>query len=226
MMNDHQQEIAIPDKKTPSRNVRTQQIKFGSTKWLTYTALFTALALLMKVIGQIGTLGEAAKLTPIYAVWLVAAAVLGPIGGGTVCFISDILIALVFPRGVINPFITIVCTLYGVIAALMIRHLPIKSYAARFIIAGLTCAVFCTYFLDSLAIWGWCKYYLDLKSFMAGGKNGIFWIYMTTRLFQLTVATANIFIVVAMIPLLQKLRLLPPIDKKPKKENKLCPTSL
>lgn len=223
-MMDNQQEIATPDKKTHSRQVRPQQVKFGTTKWLTYTALFTALALLMKVIGQIGTLGDMAKITPIYAIWIAAAAVLGPLGGGTVCFISDILIALVFPKGVINPFITIVCTLYGVIAALIIKYTPARSYVTRFILAGIVCSVLCTYILDSLAIWGWCKYYLGLKSFMSGGKNGVFWIYMSSRLFQLTVSLANTALAVALVPLLTKLRLLAPITRA-QKPAKLSPAS-
>ncbi|MCH5161231.1 MAG: ECF transporter S component [Clostridiales bacterium] len=211
-MSKSQQEIATPAFEIKNK-VRSQSVAFGTTRWLTYTALLTALALMMKVIGQIGTLSEISKLTLIYTVWLVAAAVLGPIGGGTVCFISDLLIALVFPTGVLNPFITLVCTLYGVFAGLIFKYLPTKHYSVKFIVAGLSCAVVCTFVLDSLAIWGWCKYYLGLKSFMSGGKNGLFGIYMLTRLFQLGVAAANTFIAVAMIPLLTKLKLLPPTKK-------------
>ena len=217
-MSKSQQEIATPTFNI-KRKVRTQSIEFGTTKWLTYTALLTALALMMKVIGQIGTLSEISKLTLIYTIWLVAAAVLGPIGGGTVCFISDILIALVFPTGVINPFITLVCTLYGVLAGLIFKYLPAKRYAVKFTVAGLTCAVVCTFVLDSLAIWGWCKYYLDLKSFLPDGKNGVFGVYMLTRLFQLGVAVANTFIAVAMIPLLTRFKLLAPTKKKSVENN-------
>lgn len=221
---DNQQEIASPNMNNGS--AAAQKIKLGTTKWLTYTALFTALALLMKVLGQIGTLGDAAKITPIYTVWLTAAAVLGPVGGGTVCFISDLLIALVFPTGVLNPFITLVCTMYGVAAGLIIRYMPAKSYTVRFITAGVFCAVVFTYILDSLAIWGWCKYYLGLKSFMPDGKNGVFWLYMSTRLFQLAMAIANTALGVALIPLLKRLRVLPPIAQKrknPVTEESVCP---
>ena len=219
-MRNTQQEIATPTFDIKSK-VRSQPIAFGTTRWLTYTALLTALALLMKVIGQIGTLSDISKLTLIYTVWLVAAAVLGPVGGGTVCFISDLLIALVFPKGVLNPFITLVCTLYGVLAGLIFKYLPTKHHTVKFIVAGLTCAVLCTFVLDSLAIWGWCKYYLRLKSFMSGGKNGLFGVYMlTTRLFQFGVAAVNTFIAVAMIPLLTRLKLLSPVKKtKTIKEN-------
>lgn len=208
-----QQEIATPDIISHSRKVRSHSIEFGTTKWLTYTALFTSLALLIKTVGQIGTLGDASKITAIYAVWLIAAAVLGPIGGGTVCFISDVTIALLFPRGVINPFITFVCTLYGVLAALLIEYTPSKSYTLRITIAGAVCAVLCTFILDSYAIWGWCKYYLNLNSYFGTGKNAIFGVYMLTRLFQLAMALANIPVAIALIPLLKRLKLLPPQNK-------------
>lgn len=216
-MRNSQQEIATPTiRNIRVGKVRSQKIVFGTTKWLSYTALFTALALLMKVIGQIGTLSEISKLTPIYTIWLLAAAVLGPIGGASVCFISDLLIAIVFPTGVINPFITLVCTLYGLTAALIFKYLPAKSHAVRLIVAGVICAVLYTFVLDSLAIWGWCKYYLNLKSFFGDGKNAVFGIYMLTRLFQLNVALANIFIAVALLPLMKRLNLLPPIKSKNK----------
>lgn len=222
----HQQEIATPDiNKSKNCKVRSHKIEFGTTKWLAYAALFTALALLMKVLGQIGTLSEMSKLTPIYTVWLLAAAVLGPIGGAAVCFISDLLIALVFPTGVINPFITIVCTLYGLSAGLIFKYLPVKSYTVKLVTAGVTCAVVFTFVLNSLAIWGWCKYYLDLKSFFGDGKNAVFGVYMLTRLFQLGVAVANVPIAVALLPLLKRLNALPPQFKKHKTEELLCPTS-
>ena len=210
----NQQEIATPTiQNIQAGKVRSQKLEFGTTKWLAHTALFTSLALLMKVIGQIGTLSEISKLTPIYTIWLLAAATLGPIGGGTVCFISDLLIALVFPTGVLNPFITIVCTLYGFTAGLIFKYLPIKSYTVKLVVAGVVCAVVYTFVLDSLAIWGWCKFYLNLKSFFGNGKNAIFGVYMLTRLFQLGVALANIPIAVALLPVFNRLKLLPSLKR-------------
>ena len=115
----NQQEIATPDiQATNNRAVRSQKLKLGTTKWLTYTAMFAALAIVMKFIGQFLTLTDSFKITLIYAVWLVAAAVLGVVGGGVVCFVSDVLGALIIPQGPINPLLTLGCTLYGVIAGL------------------------------------------------------------------------------------------------------------
>ncbi|MCH5155159.1 MAG: ECF transporter S component [Clostridiales bacterium] len=213
---ENQQEIATPDN-IVSAKVRSQALKIGTTKWLAHTALFTSIALLMKVIGQIGTLAENFKITPIYTIWLLAAATLGPVGGATVCFISDLLIALVFPAGVFNPFITIVWTLYGLTAGLIFKYLPVKSYTVKLVVAGVTCAFLFTFVLDSLAIWGWCKYYLNLKSYFGNGKNAIFGVYMLARLFQLIVALANIPIAVALLPILNRLKILPSLTAKNKK---------
>ena len=212
MMN-NQQEIATPDN-IASDKVRSQALKVGTTKWLAHAALFTAIALLLKVIGQIGTLSDNFKITPIYTVWLLSAATLGPIGGMTVCFISDLLIALMFPTGVFNPFITIVWTLYGLTAGLIFKYFPVKSYTIKLVVAGVTCAVLFTFILDSLAIWGWCKYYLNLKSYFGNGKNAVFGVYMLTRLLQFLVALANIPVAVALLPALNKLRLLPPLKRQ------------
>ena len=202
-----QQEIATPDKDTISRKVRSQPLKFGTTKWLAYTALFAALAIVMKFIGQYLTLTDTFKITLIYVIWLIAAAVLGPVGGGTVCFVSDVLGAVIFPRGAINPLLTLGCVLFGVTAAFCFR-LPVKSYIAKFVFAGVVCSVAYTLLFDSFAIWVWCKYYLNLKSYV----NTSFWVYLgPTRAMQLGVAAINIAVTVAMIPLLIRLRLLPPL---------------
>lgn len=205
-----QQEIATPDKlNTSSRKVRSQQLTFGTTKWLAYTALFAALSIVMKLIGQCLTLTDSFKITLIYVIWLIAAAVVGPIGGGTVCFVSDVLGAVIIPRGPINPLLTLGCVLFGVTAAFCFK-LPVKSYIVKFVFAGVVCSVLYTLLFDSFAIWVWCRYYLKLKSYI----NKSFWVYLgPSRAMQLGVAAINIAVTVAMIPLLLRLKLLPPLKK-------------
>ncbi len=213
MSNNAQQEIATPDNAiTKSRRVRTKTPpKFGTTRWLTYTAVFTALAIVMKLIGQFLTFNDAFKVTLIYTVWLVAAAVVGPIGGGSVCFISDILGAIIVPKGAINPLLAFGCTMYGVVAGLCFKYSPSESYVVRFLISGIVCSIFVSLIFDSFAIWVWCKYYLKLKSFMEKS----FWVYLgPSRALQLAVGAINIAITLSLIPLLKKLKLLPP-QKKP-----------
>lgn len=218
-----QQEIATPDSIDMPRNVRP--IKRLSTKWMTYTAVFSALALAVKLLGQLATLNDMFKITLIYAIWLPAAAVLGPFGGGTVCFVSDFLGALILPTGIFNPLLTVGCTLYGVIAGFCFK-LPTKSYVSRFIIAGVVCTVCISLIFDSFAIWVWCKYVLKIGSFL----DRTLIVYIGMRMMQCVVSTVNIPIAIATIPLLKRLKLLPKQIKtqtKPQsKELKSCQTSL
>lgn len=210
MSNLTQQEIATPSKPIVlARDARSKQPIFGTTRWLAYTALFCALAIALKFFGQLLTLTESFKITLIYVIWLIAAAVLGPVGGGTVCFLSDLLPALIFPTGVINPLLCLGCTLFGVTAAFLFK-LPIKSYYIRFAVAGTVCAVLYTLLFDSFAIWVFCKYYLHLNSF----ADKSVWVYIASRALQLGVAAINIAITVAAVPILTQLKLLPPIKEK------------
>ena len=197
-----QQEIATPDKK-----VRHRKFIKGTTRWLTYTALFSALALVMKFIGQYLTLTPSFKLTLIYTVWLIAGAVLGVVGGGAVCFISDVLGAFIIPMGAINPLTIVANTLYGVIAALVFRFTPSRHYVVKFIVSGIVCTIVCTCLLGSAALWYGYKYY-EIFSF---------WQYFVgKRLTQVAVAVINIPVTVAMVPLLKRTNLLPELKKKNK----------
>ncbi len=209
MSNIAQQEIATSDRKNNIK-VRSQK-KITATKYLTYTAVFAALALIMKFIGQYLTLTQSFKITLIYTVWLIAGAVLGPLGGGAVGFISDVLGAIIFPTGAINPFLVLGNTFYGVLAALAFRFTPSRHYVVKFISAGLICTLVCTCLFNSLAIWSYYGYYKTLD----------FWQYFISfRWTQPLVALINIAVTVAMIPLLTRMRLLPAIkQKRHKKEN-------
>lgn len=209
-MMENQQEIATPDKMTNKPcSVRSQQVTYNTTKWLTYTAVLAALALIMKFVGQFLTLTPSFKLTLIYTVWLIAGATLGPLGGGAVCFISDVLGAIIFPTGAINPLIILGNTIYGVIAAVVFRFTPCKSYAVKFIAAGIACTVLCTCLINTAAIWYWYKYSDTLT----------FWQYFVGfRLMQPLVALVNIAVTIAMIPLLKRTKLLP-VAKARKHEN-------
>ncbi len=199
-----QQEIATPVSMNVPRKDRT--LKKFSTKWLTYTAVFSALALALKLLGQVLTLNDVFKVTLIYSVWLVAAAVLGPIGGGTVGFISDFLGAIILPTGVFNPLLTVGCALYGVIAGLCFK-LPLRTNYMKFIVAGAVCTVTVSLIFDSAAIWIWCKYVLKLGSFM----DRTLIVYLGMRMAQCLMGAINIPVAIAMIPLLNRLRLLPKI---------------
>ena len=222
-MINNQQEIATPDiKDTNTRKVRSHSLNFGTTKWLTYAGVYAALAIAMKLIGQYLTLTPNFKITLIYVVWLMASATLGAVGGGAVCFASDVLGAILVPKGAMNPYLIIGNLLYGITAALVFKYLPIKSYVIKFIAAGLACTLLCTCVANSLALYYSYKYYETLT----------FWQYFAAfRALQPVVALINIAVTVAMIPLLTRLKLLPPLkrNKRPNKQSSeeiICPTSL
>lgn len=199
-MSNTQKEIAAPDKLSIKPKL-AERISATPTRFITYTAVFSALAVLMKFVGQYLTITPEFKITLIYTVWLAAAACLGPVGGGGVCLISDILGAIILPRGAINPLLIAGNTLYGVLAALSFRFTPSRSYIAKFIVSGIVCTLICTCLLNTFAIWYWYGY----------NELFGFWIYFATRrAFQPLVAAINIVIVVCLIPLLKRIKLLPP----------------
>ncbi|MCM1368625.1 MAG: folate family ECF transporter S component [Roseburia sp.] len=194
---ENQQEIATPDKRP--YGVRSQQAICNTTKRITYTAVLAALALIMKFVGQFMTLTPSFKLTLVYTVWLIAGATLGPLGGGAVCFISDVLGAIIFPTGAINPLLILGNTLYGVIAALVFRFTPGKA-AVKFIASGIVCTLLCTCLINTAAIWYWYKY-SETLTFLQ--------YFVSFRIMQPLVALVNIAVTVAMIPLLKRIKLLP-----------------
>lgn len=206
MSNITQQEIATSDTTDNNSKVRSQK-KFTATKYLTYTAVLAALAIVMKLIGQYLTFTPSFKVTLIYTVWMIAAATLGIVGGGSVCFISEVLGAFVVPTGPMNPLIVLTNTLYGVLAAIVFRFTPSRHYVVKFVVAGIVCTIVCTCVCNSLAIWYWYGYYKTLT----------FWQYFIgNRAFQPLVAAINIVVTVAMIPLLIRTKLLAsPKTKQP-----------
>lgn len=196
-----QQEIATPD---ITAKVRSQALKFGTTKWLTYTAAFAALAAIFKYMFGFVVLFDF-RLTLIYIIWWIAAAALGPIGGGAVCFVSEFIYAL---WAGFSPLI--ICnTLSGVVAGLIFKYTPSKSYTVRFIIVGIVCTIIFTCILNSLTAY----YYWGYSDTMT------FWEYFVAfRTWQLLIAAINIGVTVAMIPLLdRRLHLLPVINGTKKK---------
>lgn len=196
----NQQEIAAPNISAHTGRLMEIKLERGTTRWVTYAAAFTALAVVMKFIGQFLTITPAFKITFIYVVWLISGAVLGGFGGGAVCFASDVLGALIFPTGPINPFLIVGNTLYGVVAAAIVRCTPAKSYAVRIAVAGLFCTVINTCVINTLAIY----YSYDYAKVM-----NVWQYFVAYRILQPVVAIINIVVAIALVPLLTRLRLLP-----------------
>lgn len=172
--------------------------------------MFSAIAILLKFISQFMEI-EGIKITLIYVPWLIASAVLGIVGGGTVCFVSDLLVSLVFPTGPINPLTITSNTLYGVLGGLVFKFTPSRHYAVKFIAAGSACILVCTCILGSLALYYGYSYYTTMN----------FWEYFYFfRAWQPLIASISVGITVSMIPLLIRTKLLPPQKSKNKTAEK------
>lgn len=196
MSKNTQQEIATPQ-------VRNYKIanQLSSTRRITYTAVFVAIALTMKYVGQFLTLTPSFVLTLIYVPWILSGAVLGVGGAAAVGLISDLLGALTFPTGAWNPIITLGNTLYPVIAALVFKFLPVRSNIIKVIVGGILGLFICSMGINSAAIY-----------YMYGQYKVVsFWqFFAVSRWSQPIVGAVNIVIAAALVPLCERLKLIKP----------------
>lgn len=153
----------------------------------------------MKIVGQFLTLTPSFKITFIYAVWILAGATLGCAGGAIVGFSSDILGAILFPQGAMNPGIIAGNTLYPFLIGLVFWLLPIKNDYAKILIGGIVSLAVCTLGINSLSMWLVYGY----------SKTMNFWEYLIVmRTFQPLVAAINIAIACMLVPVCYRIKLL------------------
>lgn len=183
-----QQEIAPPTNPIAKTS-------YFTAKRMAHTAMFVALALVLKLAGQALTLTPTFVITIIYIAWILAGIFLGAINGALVGFLSDLLGSILLPTGPLNPLLVIGNTAYPFIAGLVYGILPLKNRPLKTAIAGTTCAIVCTVFFNSFSIW---IYY---------GYNELFsfWKYFALyRWQQPAVAAINIAITCALVVPLHK----------------------
>ena len=132
-------------------------------KRLAYTALFAALAIAangFSVFLPVMGVGSSASLSFNYIVCVFAGIFLGPVAGGIVGGVGDLLGWVIQPAGPFNVFITIGSVMLGVIPGLVFKTKlnpfvsVLISYALIFIV--------CTAGLNSFGIW---LFYVRGKSF-------------------------------------------------------------
>lgn len=162
----------------------------------------------MKIVGQFLTLTPSFKITFIYAVWILAGASLGPVGGAIVGFSSDVLGAILFPQGAMNLGIIAGNTVYPLIVGLTFWLLPVKNHTVKIIVGGLISLVVCTLGINSLSMWYVYGY----------SKTMNFWQYLLVmRTFQPVVSVINIAVACMMLPVCYRLKLINrPVCKSPK----------
>lgn len=132
-------------------------------KRLAYTALFAALAIAangFSVFLPVMGVGASASLSFNYIVCAFAGIFLGPVAGGIVGGVGDILGWVIQPAGPFNVFITLGSVMLGVIPGLVFK-LKLNPLLSVFISYALVFIV-CTAGLNSFGIW---LYYVRGKSF-------------------------------------------------------------
>lgn len=141
----------------------------AALKKLAYTGLLAALAVVANGFGiflPVFGVGASATLTFSYIVCVTAGIFLGPVAGGIVGGIGDLIGWLIQPAGPFNIFITLGSIMLGVIPGLVFkfRMPPLIKIFISFVIIF----VVCTAGLNSFGIW---FYYVKGKGFfvfMAG----------------------------------------------------------
>lgn len=194
-----QQEIAAPDTtRIDSRNEETKvtfapRKKFSATRRLVYAASLVAITYMLKLLGNYLTFG-ALRITVSYIGFFISAVILGPVGGGCVAVIADLVSQLIGGvAGMPNPLIALGNFGGTVIFGLIYYRLPVKSLSARVLIAATAFVLWATLGFNSLA--NYLLYYKD-TSYIA--------YMLTARVMQVPVAYLNAVITVLLIPRIKK----------------------
>lgn len=207
-MSNTQQEIAALESTneqkltTNSKQVKqqTDNARIVATKKVTYTAIFIALALVMKLIGKALTITDSITITFIYIPWLLSGVILGPLCGCLVGLTSDVLGNLIFVgMAGFNPLTLLSNTLYALPIALLYKT-NIKSDYLK-VILGSTISLFvCTLGIGSFAIY-WYYGYIQYI--------GYFQWFIASRLLQPIILVVNVVILCIMVKPLQNFGLYP-----------------
>ena len=172
------------------------------TKFITYTAVFTALAVIANMfVIPLGGGGNFISL--VYIPCFFAGIYLGPLTGFAVGAVADILGCIIAPKGAWLPLITVASGLLGVIPGLVFKYFKIKSDTVKLLVSIYLCLLICTCGLNTLA------------TYLAYSKGKTFAAYLAVRVpVQLLVAAINFVIIGA----LQKVK---PLTKMLTLENRI-----
>jgi ECF transporter S component (folate family) len=196
-----QQEIAAPDdnkvvsrKETHKKN--SKPVKLTATRKITYFAVLVAITFILKWLSNYLTFGPI-KITLSYLGFFISAIIVGPIGGGAVAVIADVLSQFAGGiYGVPHPLIVIGnfggTFLFGVIY----HYLPAKTFVPKVFFGTLAFIVWATLGFNSVANY---LYYYEGTNYLA---------YMfTTRTIQIPIALLNMVLTMLLIPQMRKIKL-------------------
>ena len=191
-----QQEIATPINRVAKKRTPTQTV--------TYIATLCAFCIVLKWLSNVLSVAVplSLKISLAYIGWFVSAIVVGPLLGGCVAGISDVLGQLMLATGgAPNPIL--ICGNFCATMAfgLVYLYLPtgkLPQFVAsiiKVIVGAIACVLVGTLGLNTLGLW--IYYYSDTQYFA-------FWI---TRLVQLVMAGVNTAIVILIVPVIKRLKL-------------------
>lgn len=189
-MDKSSQEIATVNTKA---EYGTAKKRLNPTKRITYLATLVAAALAFKLLGQVLTFGSF-KITIIYIPWILSALVMGPIGGMTVCFATDVIGTLILPTaGLPLPLLVVSNALFGLIMGLAFK-IPKLNLRLKTLIGTAVVICVCTLGLSTYAL--------------ADFYNAPFWVMFVDRIPQAIMLAVNAAATVFLFPTVKKLGLL------------------
>ncbi len=196
MSKNTQQEIATPMNKVAKRRTPTMTI--------TYIAALCAFSILLKYLTNTLSIsfGDLYKISITYIGWFIAGIISGPIGGFSVAVISDLMGQIILPTGgAPNPIFTFGNGLGALAFALCFHYLPVgKPYSLTrsfvgTIVGAIASTVIATMGINTFGIW-----------FLYNSSVN-YWAFFTTRIPQIVAPAVNTAVVMALIPILRKLKL-------------------
>ena len=189
-MNKSSQEIATVN--TPTEYGKRKKI--SGTRSITYQATLVAMALALKIVGQVFQFGSY-KFTFVYFPWIVAAIVMGPLRGAAVVCITDLIGTLILQTGGLPlPLILLSNTLFGFFMGCAFK-IPKLDARLQLLIGLIVVTFVCTLGISTAAL-------ADLYATP-------FKVLFVTRLtFQVPVIAINALLVGFSFPLLRKLKLM------------------
>ena len=208
-----QQEIATP----ASCNTLPRKRRLRYTQKITYTATLTAVALVIKATVQ-AIFASLPLIHPTltYIPWIIAGIILDPVCAAIVGFASDSLGMLIIGAAAsINPIMALSCALFPCIVSLCVRFLPIKHLPIKALIGTAMSALVCTMFLSTFGLYIYTGIFMGVVDYQKP-----FFVLMAARLPQLLFIAICTVAVGALLPVMNKLNLLPePYEAKKKKSD-------
>lgn len=165
--------------------------KIDGTRRITYRAVLVAIALMLKLVGQVFQFGSF-KITFVYLPWIISAIAMGPLGGMAVVFITDLIGTFILSTGGLPlPLILLSNALFGLIMGLAFK-IPKIDPRLKLLIGTVAVIFVCTLGISAYAL---ARIYVMPYSVQ-------FFIRLTT---QVPIVILNSLIVGFMFPLLKKL---------------------